>query len=98
MDATTRFDTQRVGALPVLAAYLNKLGLSEIVEQCVPWEGDIPLGTLVEVMVCNRLLHPKAQYKIGPWAQKAGLCDYYGVCEEQLNDDRLGRVLERVSQ
>lgn len=97
MDATTRFETQRVGALPVLAAYLDKLGLREIVDEHVPWEGEIPLGTLVELMVCNRLLNPKAQYKIGQWAKQSGLCDYYGLCEEDLNDDRLGRALERVA-
>ena len=57
----------------------------------------MPLGTLVEVMVCNRLLNPKAQYKIGEWANSAGVCDFYGVSSGQLNDDRLGRALERIA-
>ena len=96
MDATTRFNTQRVGALPFIVAYLKKLRLGELVEQFVPWEGEVPLGTLVEVMVCNRLLNPKAQYKIGQWAQRSGVCDYYDISEEELNDDRLGRALERI--
>jgi transposase len=97
MDATTRFKTERVGALPVIAAYLEKLRLGDIVDEFVPWEGDVPLGTLVEVMVCNRLLNPKAQYKIGEWAQKSRICEYYGVSQEELNDDRLGRTLERIA-
>ena len=33
MDATTRFDTQRVGALPVIAAYLEKLRLRETIDE-----------------------------------------------------------------
>ena len=98
MDATTRFNTQRVGALPFIVAYLEKLRLGELVEQFVPWEGEVPLGTLVEVMVCNRLLNPKAQYKIGQWAQRSGVCDYYDISEEELNDDRLGRALERIAK
>ena len=98
MDATTRFKTQRVGALPFIVAYLEKLRLGELVEQFVPWEGEVPLGTLVEVMVCNRLLNPKAQYKIGQWAQRSGVCDYYDISEEELNDDRLGRALERIAK
>ena len=57
----------------------------------------MPVGTLVEVMLCDRLLNPKAQYKIGEWAKDAGVCDYYGVTNEQLNDDLLGRALERIA-
>ena len=30
--------------------------------------------------------------------QKAGVADYYGVTAEQLNDDLLGRALERLSK
>lgn len=97
MDATTRFETERVGALPVIAAYLDKLRLGDIIDEFVPWEGDVPLGTLVEVMVCNRLLNPKAQYKIGEWAEQSRVCEYFGVRPEQLNDDRLGRALERIA-
>jgi transposase len=98
MDATTRFDTERVGALPVIASYLGRLKLGEIIDEFVPWEGDVPLGTLVEVMICNRMLNPKAQYKIGEWAGKSRICEYYGVSPEELNDDRLGRALERIAK
>lgn len=98
MDATTRFKTQRVGALPFIVAYLEKMRLAQTIDEHVPWEGDVPLGTLVEIMVCNRLLNPKAQYKIGEWAERAGVCDYYRIPTEQLNDDRLGRALERIAQ
>ncbi len=97
MDSRTRFDTQVVGALPTIVAYLEKLNLGEIIDEVVPWEGDVSLGTLVEVMICCRMLNPKAQYKIGAWARKAGVCDYFEITEEQLNDDRLGRALERVA-
>lgn len=97
MDATTRFNTERVGALPVIAAYLEKLRLREIIDEVVPWDGEVSLGTLVEVMVCNRMLNPKAQYKIAEWSERSGICEYYGVSREELNDDRLGRALERVA-
>ena len=98
MDATVRFETRRVGALPVVVAYLEKMKLAQLIDENIPWEGDVPLGTIVEVMVCNRLLNPKAQYKIAEWASRAGVCDYYDVTVEQLNDDRLGRALERVAK
>ena len=98
MDSTTRFSSQRVGALPVVVAYLEKMQLADMIDTHVPWEGEVSLGMLIEIMVCNRLLNPKAQYKIGEWAERAGVCDYYNVTPEQLNDDRLGRALERVAQ
>jgi transposase len=97
MDATTRFDTKRVGAFPLVVAYLEKMQLAKVIDEHVPWEGEVPLGTLIEIMVCNRMLNPRAQYKIGEWAERAGACDYYNVLPAQLNDDRLGRALERVA-
>jgi transposase len=98
MDASVRFDTQIIGALPLISDYFERLGLGAIINEVVPWEGGVPLGTLVEIMCANRLLNPQALYRIGEWAQEAGLTDYYGVTAEQLNDDILGRALERVAK
>lgn len=96
MDASTRFDTEIVGALPVITHYLERLRLANIVDEVVPWEGEVPLGTLVEIMVINRLLNPKALFRIDTWAENIGLATYYGLEARQLNDDRLGRALERL--
>jgi transposase len=97
MEAATRFDTQIVGALPVLTQYLEKLQLAETIDRAVPWEGEVPLGTLVSVLVLNRLLQPRAMFRLDDWAQKASVSDYFGLEPGQLNDDRLGRALERVT-
>ena len=48
MDAATRFDTQIVGSLPIITEYLDQLGLADAVNSAVPWEGDVPLGDLLE--------------------------------------------------
>jgi transposase len=98
MEARTRFDTQIIGALPVIACYFDQLRLGAIINEVVPWEGVVPLGTIVEIMIANRLLQPEALYRIGAWAHDAGLTDYYGVRREQLNDDLLGRALERLAK
>lgn len=97
MDASTRFDTQVVGALPVITDYLDRLQLGQTVNETVPWEGEVPLGTLVEVLVANRLLNPKAMFRIGEWAESASVTDFFNVTADELNDDRLGRALERVA-
>jgi Domain of unknown function (DUF4277)/Transposase DDE domain len=97
VDAQTRFRTRLVGALPAVVHYFDELDLAATIDELVPWEGGVPLGTLVEILVANRLLHPKALFRIGPWAESAALTDYYGLTAEQLNDDRLGRALERLA-
>jgi transposase len=98
MDARTRFETRVVGGLPVVQAFLEELGVAKVVDELVPWEGEVPLGTLVEILICNRLLAPKALFRVGEWAEQAALTEYYRVTREQLNDDRLGRALERLHQ
>jgi transposase len=97
MNASTVFDTEVVGSLPILVAYLDRLKLAEIVNKSVPWEGGVPLGTVAEVLILNRLLHPMAMYRIDEWAQQSGVAAYYGLKPNDLNDDLLGRALERLA-
>lgn len=98
MDASVRFDTQNVGALPVIAQYMGRMRLAEHINDVVPWEGEIPLGTVVEALVANRLLQPKALFRVDDWAQSSGVAGYLGLEPGQLNDDRLGRSLERLAK
>lgn len=98
MVARNRFATLAVGSLPVLSALMEQWGLAKIIDEVVPWEGEVPLGTLVEVLVTNRVEKPEAMYAVGEWAAEAGVADYYGVTAEQLNDDRLGMALERLAK
>ncbi len=84
-------------ALPVISNYLERLQLADLVDELVPWEGEVPLGTIVAVLVSNRLLNPKALFRIDDWTQQTGLNRYYGLEAGQLNDDRLGRALERLA-
>jgi transposase len=96
MDASTRFDTQIVGGLPVIANYLDRLQVADTIDRLVPWQGNVPLGTLMEIMIINRLLAPTPLFRLGDWAAKAGVTDYYGLKASQLNDDLFGRGLERI--
>src|SRR3954469_17180207 len=95
--ATRQFDTQRVGALPAIALFCDRLRLGRTADDTVPWEGEVPLGDLVEILVANRLLDPKPLYKVGSWATKATLADFYNLTEQQLHDDRIGMALERLA-
>ena len=98
LNPSTRFETRGVGALPVITEYFDLLQIGATLDELVPWEGEVALGSLVEILMANRLLQPKALFRIGEWAEQSSVSDYYGLSAEQLNDDRLGRALERVAQ
>jgi transposase len=97
MSAPVPLQTQIIGALPVIQAYFDRLDLAATIDRIVPWQGDVPLGALTEILVANRLLAPKPLYRIGEWAEAVGLTGFYQLDAEQLNDDRLGRALERLA-
>ncbi len=98
MPALVPLQTQIVGALPVIQAFFDKLDLSDTIDRVVPWQGNVPLGLLTEVLVANRLLTPAPLYRLGQWAQLNGLTDFYELTEAQLNDDLFGRGLERLAE
>jgi uncharacterized protein DUF4277 len=98
MSAAVPLQTQVIGALPVIQAYFDKLQLADTIDRLVPWEGEVPLGTLTEILVANRLLGPKPLYRLGQWAEQAGLTGFYQVSAAQLNDDLFGRALERLAR
>jgi transposase len=98
MSAAVPLQTQVIGALPVIQAYFDKLHLADTIDRLVPWEGEVPLGTLTEILVANRLLGPKPLYRLGGWAEQAGLTGFYQVNAAQLNDDLFGRALERLAR
>lgn len=97
MNASTVFDTEVIGSLPVLVAFLDRLKVAEVIDITVPWEGHVPLGTIVEVLILNRLLNPTAMYRIDDWAQASGVAAYFGLKPNDLNDDLIGRALERLT-
>jgi transposase len=98
MAAPGPVQTQIIGGLPVLQALFDKLNFADTLDRVVPWQGEIPLGTLTEILVANRLLDPKPLYRLGDWAEQAGLTGFYQVKAAQLNDDLFGRVLERLAR
>src|SRR5262249_17829476 len=98
MDTSTQFQTQIVGALPAITSFFGTLDLAATIDRIVPWEADTPLGSTVAVPTANRLRQPKPLFRVGQWAQAPAVTHCFGLTSEQLNDDRLGRALERLSE
>jgi len=93
--------THTVGALPILNHVLERMKLQEFLEAYLPREdGRTKLGTsrALMVLVKNILVARDPIYGVGEWA--AGYApDLLGLAAEELgylNDDRVGRALEKL--
>lgn len=90
---------RRVGALPLVAHYLARLGLVEAVDRACPVRGRAQLthGEVVAALVGNRLTDPRPLYDVCGWAERAGAHPLLGTPPALLNDDRLGRALDALA-
>lgn len=94
-------DTDELGALPIINAFCDRLGLDRLLERFVPHD-DVRLklapATALGVVVRNLLVSRRPIYALGEWA---GMFDpaLLGLSAddvELLNDDRVGRALSRL--
>lgn len=88
-----------VGPLVVVAHYLARLGLVDLLDRLVPMRGRSQLthGEVISVLVANRLCAPAPLYDISGWASSAAIAELFDVPAMLLNDDRLGRALEALA-
>jgi len=87
---------REVGALLLVAHYLRRLGLVELIDAAAPMRGKSLLthGEVIAALVANRLSAPAPLYDVAGWAGQAAIAELLKVPASLLNDDRLGRALE----
>ena len=85
-----------VGPLLLVAHYLSRLGLVDMVDQAIPMRGRSLLthGEVIAALVANRLCAPSPLYDVAGWASSAAVAELLQVPAGLLNDDRLGRALD----
>ena len=90
---------RQVGPLLLVAHYLNRLGLVEVIDEIAPMRGQSLLthGEVIAVLVANRLCAPAPLYDIASWASSAAIAELFDVPAGLLNDDRLGRALDAIA-
>lgn len=95
-----QYVVKTVGALPLLRGFLKRVGLAEVLERSLPKDPQayLSVGDVAEILVANRLSSPRPLYRIEEWAERAGVEQVFGFPPEWLNDDRLGRVLDRLGE
>jgi Domain of unknown function (DUF4277) len=85
----------------VVQPILEQLHLREIVRDALQQvQGEeatvVASGRLVEVLVLNRLIAPRPLYRVGEWLQDSVLAHRLGLDPAQVNDARLGRLLDAL--
>lgn len=87
---------REVGALLLVAHYLRRLGLVELIDAAAPMRGKSLLthGEVIAALVANRLSAPVPLYDVAGWSGQAAIAELLNVPAALLNDDRLGRALE----
>jgi transposase len=97
VDLVTHSQFRRqLGALPVLYALLETLHVRDIVNRYCPTRADVDHGTVVLVLVLNRLTLPLPLYQVADWLGQTVLAYTLGIPVGKFNDDRLARTLDAI--
>ena len=96
-----QLDTVQLGPLPVINAFVDRLGLAGLLETFVPHNDarlKLPPATAIGVVIRNLVIHRRPVYALGESAVPfdPGLLGLAPDEAELLNDDRVGRMLARL--
>ncbi|MGH2746107.1 MAG: IS1634 family transposase [Thermoleophilaceae bacterium] len=88
-----------VGPLLLLSHLARELEIAATVDRLLPRSprSELSVGELVVALVANRLCSPSPLYDVAGWSSGAALQELFGVPPALLDDDRLGRGLERLA-
>ncbi len=86
------------GPLPIILPILRRLRLRETIDALVPVTGRAAVthGQVIEALVLNRLIAPRALHGVEDWSKFFAIEDALGIEPSDLNDDRLTRALDAV--
>ncbi len=93
--------TQRLGALPIIDHFLERIGLRELLERHLP-AGDqrvmLPAAVAIGLLVRNLCVAREPLYGLAEWAERhdPGLLGLAAGKTALLNDDRVGRSLDQL--
>jgi hypothetical protein len=94
-------NSKTMGCLPVLNHFLDRIGLSRLLDSYLPGQDSrlrlLP-ATVIGVAVANIVVSHRPVYALGEWAggYDPSLLGLSGGDAAALNDDRVGRMLDRL--
>jgi transposase len=100
MNPETRYETQRIDHLGIVAGICQEIGLIEEIDRQVgPSEQKVSVGQGVQAMVLNALgFSSRALYLMPDYLHNkpVDLLIHSGLSREDFNDDSLGRSLDKL--
>jgi transposase len=95
------FESKVVGALPIINRFLGLAGVDEALQRFLPEPSSrdrLPPAVGVGVLLRNLLVSREPLYNVRDWCRRAeeSLLGLAGGGAELLNDDRLGRCLDKL--
>jgi transposase len=89
--------TYQLGGLALALTYVERIGLAAVVNRYCPRVGDLSEGTVMTVLVINRLLAPCPLDRVAKWVEDTGLHLLLGIPDPRLlNYHRLADTLQAV--
>ncbi|HEY1001126.1 MAG TPA: IS1634 family transposase, partial [Streptosporangiaceae bacterium] len=93
--------SRRLGALPLVAHFARRMGLPGLLDRWVPPDDArlaLDPATVLGAVIANLCLEHRPLYALGEWAAQSepGLLGLAGGQAGLLNDDRAGRMLDRL--
>ena len=90
---------REVGALLLAWHFVRELDVAGTIDRSLPRSerSELSVGEVVCALVASRLCSPSPLYDIAGWASGAAVRELFGIPPALLNDDRLGRGLERFA-
>ncbi|MCA1682052.1 MAG: IS1634 family transposase [Actinobacteria bacterium] len=103
MPAPGKFQlrSETVGSLPIVNHFLARMGLGELLERHLPHDDArlrLAPATVIGLVVRNLIVSHRPVYALGEWAApyETGLLGLGPAGAAALNDDRVGRTLDRL--
>jgi len=93
--------SRRLGALPLVAFFARRIGLRRLLDTWVPPDDArlaLDPATVLSAVIANLCIEHRPLYALGEWAAayEPGLLVLAGGQAGLLNDDRVGRMLDRL--
>ena len=93
--------SRRLGALPLVAYFTRRIGLQRLLDTWVPPDDArlaLDPATVLSALIANLCIEHRPLYALGEWAAayEPGLLVLAGGQAGLLNDDRVGRMLDRL--
>ena len=97
-DLAPTIEVYPVHHLPIIKAYADQLGLVSLINHYVPTEMDVDAGTVVLALVLDTLSGRSPLYRLEEFFayQDTALLLGKALPAAALNDDQVGRVLDRL--